>query len=401
DLWTTACSLFERSGYARDQDKCQLRAASCCTSPSYSSVRNLADRNWNPNSRDLSNLFMKRDGRALAHNTLEEMRILAVQRMAEGEHPNDVAASFGMTRSWAYKVRAQARGRGRGVRALRSSKGTGRPRKLTRAQEQQVLRWINGKNPMQYGFDFGLWTRNLVRELVRREFGVTLSLASIGTMLARLNLTPQKPLQRAYQRNPEAIERWQHDTYPAIARQARKENADIFFWDESGFRADSVHGRTWAPCGETPVVERPGQRQSMSGASAVNAKGAFWFATYEGGLNGELFVTLLKKLMFNRRKAVHLVVDGLPAHKKAIVKEYVASTQGKLTLHFLPGYAPDLNPDELVWSHVKRTGVARRPLQKGEKLGPRIHEQLAQIGRNPKLVRSFFKHPSVSYISDL
>jgi transposase len=344
---------------------------------------------------------MKRDGRSLAHNTLEEMRILAVQRMAEGEHPDDVAASFGMHRSWAYKVRAQARGRGHGVRALRSSKGTGRPRKLTRTQEQQVLRWINGRNPMQYGFDFGLWTRNLVRELVQREFDVTLSLASIGTMLARLNLTAQKPLQRAYQRNPEAIERWQHDIYPAIARQAHKENADIFFWDESGFRADSVHGRTWAPCGETPVVKRPGERQSMSAASAVNSKGAFWFATYEGGLSGELFVTLLKKLMFNRRKAVHLVVDGLPAHKKAIVKEYVASTQGKLTLHFLPGYAPDLNPDELVWSHVKRTGVARSPLRKGEKLGPRIHEQLAQIGRNPKLVRSFFRHPSVRYISDL
>ncbi len=183
---------------------------------------------------------MKRDGRSLAHNTLEEMRILAVQRMAGGEHPDDVAASFGMHRSWAYKIRAQARGRGRGVRALRSSKGTGRPRKLARVQEQQVLRWINGKNPMQYGFDFGLWTRNLVRELVQREFGVTLSLASIGAMLARLNLTPQKPLQR----NPEAIERWQDDTYPAIARQARKENADIFFWDESGVRADSVHGRT-------------------------------------------------------------------------------------------------------------------------------------------------------------
>jgi transposase len=342
---------------------------------------------------------MKRDGRSLAHNTLEEMRILAVQRMAEGEHPDDVAASLGMNRSWAYKIRAQARGRG--VRALRSTKGTGRPRTLTPAQEQRVLRWINGKNPMQYGFDFGLWTRNLVRELVQQKFGVTLSLASIGAMLARLNLTPQKPLQRAYQRDPEAIDRWRHDTYPAIARQAREQKADIFFWDESGFRADSVHGKTWAPRGETPVVERPGQRQSMSAASAVNSKGAFWFATYEGGLSGELFVTLLKKLMFNRKKAVHLIVDGLPAHKKAIVKDYVASTQGKLTLHFLPGYAPDLNPDELVWSHVKRSGVARSPLQKGEKLGPRIHEQLAQIRRNPKLVRSFFRHPSVRYISDL
>ncbi|KVO91739.1 IS630 family transposase [Burkholderia ubonensis] len=344
---------------------------------------------------------MKRDGRSLAHNTLEEMRILAVQRMSEGEHPDDVAASFGMHRSWAYKIRAQARGRGHGVRALRSTKGTGRPRTLTATQEQWVLRWINGKNPMQYGFDFGLWTRNLVRELVQQKFGVTPSLASIGAMLACLNLTPQKPLRRAYQRDPEAVERWQRDTYPSIAGLSREQKADIFFWDESGFRADSVHGKTWAPRGETPVVERPGQRQSMSAASAVNSKGAFWFATYEGGLSGELFVALLKRLMFNRKRPVHLIVDGLPAHKKAVVKDYVAGTNGKLILHFLPGYAPDLNPDELVWSHVKRTGVARNPLRKGEKHGPKIHEQLARVQQDPELVRSFFRHPSVAYISDL
>ncbi|KWI31906.1 DDE endonuclease [Burkholderia ubonensis] len=321
--------------------------------------------------------------------------------MAEGEHPDDVAASFGMHRSWAYKIRAQARGRGHGVRALRSTKGTGRPRTLTATQEQRVLRWINGKNPMQYEFDFSLWTRNLVRELVQQKFGVTLSLASIGTMLARLNLTSQKPLQRAYQRDPEAIERWQRDTYPSIARLAREQKVDIFFWDESGFRADSVHGKTWAPRGETPVVERPGQRQSMSAASAINSKGAFWFATYEGGLSGELLVALLKRLMFNRKRPVHLIVDGLPAHKKAVVKDYIAGTNGKLILHFLPGYAPDLNPDELVWSHVKRTGVARNPLRKGEKLGPKIHEQLARVQQNPELVRSFFRHPSVAYISGL
>ncbi|MHB8655824.1 MAG: transposase [Terriglobia bacterium] len=94
------------------------------------------------------------------------------------------------------------------------------------------------------------------------------------------------------------------------------------------------------------------------------------------------------------------VVDGLPAHKKGLVKTYVAKTCGKLTLHFLPGYAPDLNPDELVWSHAKRTGVARSPLKKGEKLQERVNQQLQAIGNNPKLVRSFFEHPSVAYISD-
>ena len=344
---------------------------------------------------------MKRDGRTLAHNVLEEMRMLAVQRMREGELPAAVAASFGMHRGWAYKCRAAASGRGKGLRALRSSKGTGRPRSLTPAQERQVFRWVNGKNPHQYGFDFGLWTRQIVRELVAQRFQVQLSLASIGTLLARLGLTPQKPLQRAYQRDPEAVERWVKQTYPAIARKAKRDKAEIFFWDESGFRADAVHGKTWGVKGHTPVIERPGQRQSISAASAVNSKGAFWFETYQGALTGELFVQLLKHMMLERERAVHLVIDGLPAHKKACVKEYVASTGGKLTLHLLPGYAPDLNPDELVWSHAKRTGVARSPLRKGEKLKERVGAQLQAVANDPALVRSFFRHPSVAYISDL
>ena len=262
------------------------------------------------------------------------------------------------------------------------------------------MRWVNGKNPMQYGFDFGLWTRNLVRELVRQKFDVTLSLASIGAMLARLNLTPQKPLQRACQRDPEAIGRWQRDTYPSIARRAREQKADIFFWDESGFRADAVHGKTWGVRGRRPVVHRPGERQSISAASAVSAKGAFWFCTYAGALNAELFIELLKQMMRHRKKPVYLVLDSLPAHKKDSVQKYVAATKGKLTLHFLPGYAPDLNPDELVWSHVKRTGVARRPLRKGEKLRDMIEKQLATLKRMPALLRSFFQVPSVAYIAD-
>jgi len=345
--------------------------------------------------------LMKRDGRTLAHNTLEEMRVLAVQRMNEGEHPAAVAASFGMNRSWAYKCKAAARGRGRGLNALRSTKGTGRPRKLTSAQERQVFRWVNGKRPDQHGFDFGLWTRQIVQELLLSRFEVRLSLASIGALLARLGLTAQKPLQRAYQRDPAAVARWKGEIFPAIATEAQASEAEILFWDESGFRADSVHGKTWAKKGQTPVIDRPGQRQSISAASAVSAKGAFWFATYSGALTGELFVELLKQLMRKRRKPVRLIVDGLPAHKKAIVKEYVASTAGKLTLHFLPGYAPDLNPDELVWSHAKRTGVARSPLKAGEKLQCRVDDQLQAIADDSALVRSFFKHPSVSYISDL
>ena len=343
---------------------------------------------------------MKRDGRQLDHATLEEFRLLALRRVKEGEKPSDVVKSLGMNRTSIYRWLKAASGRGKGERALASRPATGRPSKLSPTQQAQVFRWINGKDPRQYGLDFGLWTRQIAATLIEQRFGVQLGLTAVGRMLARLGLTPQKPLQRAYQRDPQAIERWQRETYPGIAAAARQSGADIYFWDESGFRADTVHGKTWAPKGKTPVINRPGQRQSISAASAVNAKGGFWFATYQGALNAELFIELLKKMMKGRAKPVHLVVDGLPAHKKLNVREYIASTQGKLTMHVLPGYAPDLNPDELVWSHVKRTGVARNPLRAGERLELRIEQQLHDVQKNRRLVRSFFGTPSVAYISD-
>jgi transposase len=344
---------------------------------------------------------MKKDGRSHSHETLEEFRMLGIERIKKGESPGAVAESYGMHRSWGYRIAKLAAGRGRGKRALKSTLCTGRPPKLTPAQEREVFRCMDGKHPHQYGFDFALWSRAIVAAFVLERFDVVLSVTSVGTMLKRLGLTVQKPLKRAYQRNPEAIAQWTDETFPSIAAQAKSDNADIYFWDESGFRADSVYGKTWALKGQTPVVQVPGQRQSISAASAVNSKGGFWFATYQGAMDGEVFVELLQKMMHKRKKPVHLVVDGLPAHKRLIVKEYVQSTNGKLTMHFLPGYAPDLNPDELVWSHTKRSAAKRGPLKSGEKLQTRVDEELTKVKENPALVRQFFKHPTVSYISDL
>lgn len=343
---------------------------------------------------------MKRDGRTLDHRTLEEIRRMAVERVREGEDPSLVIGSYGFCRTTIYKWLRASNGRGKGLRALASRKATGRPRSLTPGQERQVFRWINGKDPRQYGFDFGLWTRQIVGELIEKKFGVTLGLTGVGKLLAKLGLTPQKPLQRAYQRDPEAIARWQQQIYPRLAKEAKARGAQIYFWDESGFRADGVRGRTWGAQGQTPVVVVPGQRQSMSAASAVTARGAFWFVTYQGALNAVRFVEFLKRLMKHRKKPLTVILDSLPAHKGPLVRRYVDSLQGKLQLHYLPGYAPELNPDELVWNHMKRTGTAKKPLRKGDQLHSRIEADLQAIQRNPKLVRSFFRAPSVAYISD-
>lgn len=162
--------------------------------------------------------MIARPGPRWTSGTLETIRTIAVTRVREGERPSEVIASYGFRRCTIYSWLKAARGRGQGLKPLAARPATGRPRTLTAAQERQVFRWINGKNSMQCGFDFGLWTRQIVRELIARRFGVRLSLASIGTVLARQGLTPQKPLQRAYQRDP-----------AAIARNAKRDKAEIYF----------------------------------------------------------------------------------------------------------------------------------------------------------------------------
>jgi transposase len=338
----------------------------------------------------------KMDGRKLSHKALEHMRMLAVRRVIEdGEQPSAVMDSLGLCRTSIYPW--LRRYRKKGVDALVEKISRGPEPKLNEKQRQQVRRWILGKDPRQHGFDFGLWTRRIVQTLILEKMGVELTLASVGNLLARLEITPQKPLRRAYERDPIAVERWQMEEYPKLKKRAKRLGAMIFFLDEAGFQSDPPLGRTYGLKGQTPVVASSGQRQSINAISAVNASGAFWAATYTGKLDSETFVAFLQNFMKSRRTKAFLVVDGHPAHKAKIVKEYVARTQGRLELYFLPPYAPDLNPDEFVWNYMKTEGVSKKPLKKNESLRERVESDLARISRNAILVASFFMAKSVVY----
>lgn len=341
---------------------------------------------------------MRVDGRTLPHATLETIRLMAVRRVEEGEKPSEVIKSYGFCRTVIYRWLRQSRERGE--EALRSRKAPGPQFQLTVSQKQAVRRWINGKDPRQYGFDFGLWTRKTVADLIERKFGVQLSLTSVGRLLSELDITPQKPLRRAYERDPEAIEHWLKVDYPKLRRRAKGRNADIFFLDEAGIRSDVPLGRTWAPRGQTPVVQTSGQRQSVNAISAINAGGGFWYRTYLGTLNATRFVEFLKAFLRGRKRPVFLVLDRHPAHIAKIVAKFIREKKGRVELHFLPGYAPDLNPDEFVWNHLRAQGVSKKPLRRNESLRDRVEADLAKIKSLPRLVKSFFRAPSVAYAMD-
>jgi transposase len=272
--------------------------------------------------------------------------------------------------------------------------------KLNEKQRQQVKKWILGKDPRQYGFDFGLWSRRIVQALIQEKMGIELGLTAVGRLLASLDITPQKPLRRAYERDPQAVEQWRKETYPKLRKRAKRAGATIFFLDEAGFQSDPPLGRTYGLKGKTPVVTTSGQRQSINVISAVNARGEFWAATYTGKLDAEAFVVFLGNFMQGRRSKVFLVVDGHPAHKANAVKDFIKSMKGRLELHFLPPYAPDLNPDEFVWSYMKGNGVSKKPLKKNESMRARVEEDLQAICFDKSLVRSFFGAASVAYAAD-
>jgi len=343
--------------------------------------------------------MVKIDGRTLDHKALEHLRILAVKRVIEdGEAPSEIMKSFGLCRTSIYRWLRQYKDQG--MEALVEKIAEGPQPKLTDKQRQQVKRWILGKDPRQYGFDFGLWSRRIVRALIAEKLGIELGLTAVGRLLASLDITPQKPLRRAYERDPLAVAQWREETYPKLRRRAKRMGAMIFFLDEAGFQSDPPLGRTYGLKGKTPVVTTSGQRQSINVISAVNARGEFWAATYSGKLNAEAFVAFLKNFMSGRRGETFLVVDGHPAHKANLVKQLIKTMQGRLELHFLPPYAPDLNPDEFVWSYMKVNGVSKKPLKRNESMQRRIEEDIKSIYNNRSLVRSFFGAESVSYAAD-
>lgn len=335
------------------------------------------------------------DGRSLDHRTLEHLRRLAVRRVESGERPSAVMKSLGFCRTSIYKWLRMHRQRGEEGLAGRKSEGP--TPKLTDSQKLRVRTWIAGKDPRQWGFDFGLWTRKIVQQMILDHFAVSLTLPSVGHLLTSLDITPQKPLRRAYERDEAAVTKWKEETYPKLRRRARKNKAEIFFLDEAGVRSDSALGRSYGLKGRTPVVKTSGKRQSINAISAVNPRGAFWYNVYPGRLNGASFIQFLRDFMKRRRKPVYMVLDSLPAHKTKAVQTYVESTQGKLELHFLPTYAPDTNPDEFVWNHLKQNGTSKKPLRADESLKQRVIADLSAIQNDPALVRTFFMAESVAY----
>ena len=335
------------------------------------------------------------DGRALDHHTLQAMRMQAVKAVREGQAVASVAAAYGLNERTIFRwLSNYASG---GHKALLAKPVPGRPPKVTAEEMRWIARAVRDETPQQFKFAYGLWTLSLVGKLIERQFGKSLSLASVSRIMRLLGFSAQKPLYQAWQQDPVLVQKWESETYPEIRREARRAGASIYFADESGIRSDYHTGTTWAPVGQTPVLNVTGRRFSLNMISAVSPRGEFRFMVHQGTVTAAVFKRFLQRLLVGAKRPIYLIVDGHPTHKAKLVRSYVESTQGRLKLFFLPAYAPHLNPDEQVWAHVKGE-VAKRGVEDTDQLKRLALAALRRIQKLPALVKSFFQQPECQYI---
>jgi transposase len=334
---------------------------------------------------------MAHKGRRSSHDE----RIRAIELLAQGYTKPEVANILQVAESSIYVWQKEYRQGG--LAALSTKIASGRKRLLTDAQMLELSRCLR-LNPRQLEFYFGLWTRRRVRELIMRKFGIDYSEQNVGRILKMLGFSPQRPAYQAHQQDPEKRRQWTEEIFPGLVKRAEKEGAKIFFADEAGCRNDHQSGTTWAPVGETPVVKFTAKRESIGMISAISMRGAMSWMIFEGAMNSTRFIEFLKELTRDVRGKIFLVVDNVSYHKSAEVNAWAEKHENRIELFFLPGYSPDLNPDEWVWKNVKNDSVARIVPDRSGQLFEIAEKAMRMLRNSPEKVRSFFFDPHLAYI---
>jgi transposase len=334
---------------------------------------------------------MARKGR----RSTNDERVNAIRLLRQGYTKAQVADILGVAESSVYEW--QSKFREGGLAALSTKIASGRKSMLTDKQLLQLYTWFRG-NPRQVQFDFGLWTRKIAGELIRREFGIDYTPQNVGKILKMLGFSPQRPVYQALERDPEQRRIWTEETFPAIQKRAAREGAKIFFADEAASRTDHHGGATWAPVGQTPVVEHIGKRERIGMISAISMRGEMHWMVHEESMNSALFIAYLDYLIQDIDGKVFLIADRARYHTSKETARWLKEHENRIELFFLPSYSPDLNPDEWVWKNVKHDNINRVIPQRPGHLFEIASQALRTLWRAPEKIRSFFADPNLAYI---
>lgn len=318
----------------------------------------------------------------------EWRRMRALHLSEQGWKQRDIVAALGVTKGAVSQWLTAARLGG--PEALRSRPHRGGPARLTDQQERLIPDFL-GHGAEAYGFRGEVWTCLRIAKVVVQEFGVSYSRSQVSRLLKELEWTPQVPLTRALQRDEQAIERWRVEVWPELKQRTHKERRTLVFVDESGFYLLPGVVRIYAPKGLTPIVKEWQTRDHLSGMAGVTPQGKVYSLVRQESLNGLHTVTFLTHLLCVAGPRLLVIWDGSPIHRRTEVNEFLAQGAARqIHIEALPPYAPDLNPAEWMWNHLKGVEMRNLACLDLEQLHMEFHLALGRTRQRPRLIQSFF-----------
>ena len=340
----------------------------------------------------------KTDGRNFTLATLDYARKRAIELHQQGYKNIQIAKILGVNRNtvgqWVSTFKTK------GMKALKLKtpgrrKGSGR--RLNAEQEKIIQKMIQDKMPDQLKLPFALWNRRAIQLLIKEQFSIKMPVRTINHYLKRWGFSPQRPIKRAYEQNSKDVQNWLETTYPSIQAQAKQENAEIHWGDETGVSNDCHYGRSYAPKGKTPVVRRNARRFSTNMISSITNQGKVRFMCYQGSMNSKMCLKFLKRLVKDSPKKIFLVVDNLRVHHSKPVETWLKEHKDKIELFFLPSYSPEKNPDEYLNRDLKQTLANKPPARNLNQLKEQLLSHMRSIQKIPMHVKTYFKNQNVQY----
>jgi len=338
------------------------------------------------------------DARKLPPSAQEEKRKLAIKFWEQGQSQKFIAKIVGVApetmNRWVKRYKLE------GASSLKAKKRgikSGKYRHLTLDQESSLKKLVADKTPDQLKMSYVLWTRRAVMELVKQETGLPMPIRTVGEYLKRWGYTPQKPLTRAYEKNPQAVKKWLDESYPAIAEQAKTEGAEIHWGDETGLLNNAYYHRSYAPAGKTPTVQLPAKRERISMISTVTNQGKVRFMLYEDAMNAKTLIRFMTRLVKDADRKVFLILDNLRTHHSKPVREWLEDHEHEIEVFFLPSYSPELNPDEYLNRDLKFNVHQGRPARTKLQLKRKTIGHLRKLQKLPKRIMKYFKDPNIAY----
>lgn len=285
-----------------------------------------------------------------------------------------------------------------GLRDRRRGRVAGEQLALVPWQQGAIVSLIKEKHPDQLQLPGFLWTSDAVMELIDQRFGIRLAPRTVRRYLANWGFTPQVPAKQALERDPEAVKRWLGVEYPRVKQAAKRDGGIILWLDESGFRSECSHGRSYSPRGVTPLKRVTGKRFGTNMIAVIANDGHLAWELYDGKFNQHVFIAYLERLLCHHpQRKIHLVLDGHPSHRSKLVLAWVKEHSEQIAFHFLPGYSPELNPVELLNHDVKANAVGRQRPRTLAEMKQSVVEYLEQRKQMRHIIKRFFTHPATAY----